>query len=150
MMYEHSPVPILRRIRGGVILLILRNLRELQARLEQNHCRRNVSECWSKLKRALECVVVVTSAEKSFRRFFVQFSSAFLELPLECLPSVKLRSFLNESSSFKLSGVSPLLRHSSSLVLWPGLKTERTKFIQNTKKLSKLKSKSELSFDNNS
>ena len=135
MMYEHSPVPILRRIRGGVILLILRNLAGIAGETGAESLSTGTSsECWSELKRALGCVVVVTSAEKSFRRFFAQFSSAFLGLPLECLPPVKLRSFLSESSSFKLSGVSPLLRHSSSPVLWPGLKTERTKFIYRTLK----------------
>lgn len=130
MMNEHLPVPILRRIRGGVILLILRNLVGIAGETGAESLSTGTSsEYWPELKRALGCVVAVTSAEKSFRRFFAQFSFAFLELSLECLPCVKLRAFPNESLSFKLSGVSPLLRQSSSLVLWPGLETKGTKFM---------------------
>ena len=118
MINEHSLVPIFRRTLGGVILLILRNLAGIAGETgAESLSTGSSSGYWLELKRVLRCVAVVTSAEKSSRRFFAQFSFALLELPFECLLCVKLRAFENESLSLKLSGVSPLLRHSSSSVL---------------------------------
>lgn len=85
------------------------------------------SEYCQKLKRALWFEFFVTSAEKSLRRFFAQFSLAFAdEFPAKL---AKLRLFPIDAASSKLSGVWRLPCHSCNSVLWPGYKKGKTCFI---------------------
>jgi hypothetical protein len=135
----HLPATPLRRSPGGVILLILRNRVGIngdnggESLSLSSRCR---SENSTEFKQPLRSDLFVTSAEKSVKRFFAQFSVAFEDFPVEPLLSVKLRAFPNESVSLKHSGVPGMPCHSSRWVLFPGLGIKRnyafsTKIIRN-------------------